>query len=88
MKKSSVQKLSAWTGLIMVILFLIGTFKWRLSWWMFIDVFFWFMAAFACLVALYFSKANPAVAQKLNNISWVCVMLAIIAFGVEWALLY
>lgn len=78
--------------LIIVIILLGATFRWRreMAWWAFSDIFFLFMMAFSRLMSLTVRKINTRVASKLNTCSLVFLMLAIIALIAEgiayWAL--
>ncbi len=77
-------KLFAWLAFALVIVLLVTTFKMRVEWWAFIDVFFAFMAAFINLVSVTVSKINPKVSGMLNTWTFIFCILFIIAFIGEW----
>ncbi len=70
-----------WVGVLLavVILGICLTFTMRQVWWCFIDIFFFFMAAFLQLMSLIFAKASVKAAAKLQMIALVCLILAVLA---------
>lgn len=88
MKKFLQSKVTAWAAFILVLIFLVCSFKSRIEWWMFIDVFFLFMAAFVNLVVCYIRNINSPVARMLNNWSLIFGLLFILAFIGEWIAAY
>lgn len=88
MKKFFQSKGVAWAAFVCVLIYLVATFKSRMAWWMFIDVFFIFMATFLNLVMCYVRKVNRFVAKKLNTWTLVFGLLFILAFIGEWIALY
>ena len=88
MSKFWQSKGAAWAAFIVVLIFLVATFRHRSEWWMFIDVFFIFMAAFLNLVVTYVKNINRPVAMKLNNCAFVSGILFLISFFAEWAAFY
>lgn len=69
--------------LIIVVVFIIITFKNRTHWWTFFDAFFMFMAVFAQLMAITLEKMNKFAAKKLEIIVLVMLVLMIIALVAE-----
>lgn len=88
MKKFFQSKASAWAAFIFVLIYLVATFKMRMAWWMYMDVFFIFMAAFLNLVVCYIRNINRPVAQTLNNWALIFGLLFIAAFIGEWIAVY
>lgn len=80
MKQFFQSKGAAWAAFIFVLFYLVVTFKSRIAWWMFIDVFFIFMAAFLNLLMCYIRKINRPVADKLNTWTFIFGILFIFAF--------
>jgi hypothetical protein len=70
-----------WVGVLLavVILGICLTFTMRQVWWCFIDIFFFFMAAFLQLMSLILAKASVKAAAKLQMIALVCLILAVLA---------
>ena len=70
-----------WVGVLLavVILGICLTFTMRQVWWCFIDIFFFFMAAFLQLMSLILAKAGVKAAAKLQMIALVCLILAVLA---------
>lgn len=66
---------------------IILTFKMRTEWWMFIDIFFLFMAVFSHLMAQSIRKLIPASAKTLDKIALVIFILFIIALITETTLI-
>lgn len=77
----SVFQSKTWVGVILALIVLgIGlTFSSRHSWWCFIDIFFFFMAAFMQLMSLVLAKTGAATTAKLQLIAIVCGILGIVA---------
>ena len=86
MKNFFSSKGAAWTAFILVLIYLVATFKSsvRIAWWAYADVFCIFMATFLNLVMSYIRKVNRIVAQKLNTWAFIFGMLFIVAFIAEW----
>ncbi len=70
-----------WVGiaLIVIIVIICLTFTLRVTWWSYIDVFFFFMAAFCQLIAVTLGVKIPQVGAKLSMIAFLCAVLGIIA---------
>lgn len=88
MKKFFQSKGAAWAAFILVLIYLVTTFKMRMAWWMYIDVFCIFMASFLNLMICYVRNINPPVAQKLNNWVFIFGILFVLAFIGEWCAFY
>lgn len=84
MKKLLKSKAVAAILLILVVVSIICSFKVRTAPWMFIDVFFLFMAAFTHLMALIISKFSIPSSKTLENIALVCGILFVLAFIGEY----
>lgn len=69
--------------LIIVVVFIIMTFKSRTHWWTFFDAFFSFMAVFSQLMAITLEKTNKFAAKKLEIIALVMLVLMIVALVAE-----
>ena len=78
-------KACALGALVLVVLLIIFTFSMRkFAWWMFIDIFFFFMAAFNHLIALSIANLNQFASKKLDNLAMLMLILAVIAFIAEF----
>lgn len=84
MNKLLKSKIAAWLAFALVILILCLTFRVRLAWWAFFDVFFLFMASFCHLAAVMLSAINGVVSRKLDKCAFWALVLAVIAFIGEW----
>ena len=88
MKKFMQSKGAAWAAFILVLVYMVVTFRMRMfAWWMYIDVFFIFMSAFMNLLVCYLRKINSYVARKLNTWGFVFGLLFVVALVVEYILL-
>lgn len=76
----------AWGGVLLVVIILVSTFTFRPVWWAFIDIFFFFLAAFCHAVACTFSRMNPPASSRLDKLALVCGILAVVAMIVEYVL--
>lgn len=75
----------AWGAFLLIIIIIALTFTYRKpAWWMFIDVFFAFMAAFCNLMSLYIRKLNVTASNRLNTAAMVMVVLTLLALIGEW----
>ncbi len=88
MKRFFQSKGAAWAAFILVLIYLVATFKMRIAWWFYIDVFCIFMAAFLNLLVVYLRNINRFVAQKLNTWAFVFGLLFLFAFIGEWIAAY
>lgn len=81
-------KQAAWLAFVLVLVYMVVTFKFRMEigWWMYIDIFFIFMAAFMNLLICYLRKINPFVARKLNTFAFLFGLLFLVALIAEWAI--
>lgn len=86
MKNPLQSTLVAWIALVVVVIVIIITFQYRQAWWSFIDLFFAFMMVFCQLVGLYISKFNSYAGRRLQNIAFICMVLMVLAFIVEYIL--
>ncbi len=84
--KSLLQSKAATAGaLVLCIISIILTFTIRKEqWWMFIDIFFIFMAIFSHFMALTIVKLNDVAARKLDAIAFWLLIVGVIAFFAEW----
>lgn len=76
----------AWIAMAIVVIVIITTFQYRQAWWSFIDLFFAFMMVFCQLAGLYIKKFNMYAGKKLQSISFICLVLMVLAFIVEYIL--
>ena len=88
MKRVLKSKLTAWLAFALVVVLLVVTFRMRVVWWAFIDIFFAFMATFVNVLSVSVCRINPVVADKLNTAAFILGILFIVSFVVEWALFY
>ena len=72
-------KKTAWCALLLIILIIALTFRSRMAWWSFFDVFFAFMMIFCQLVAVYLTKYSPVASRKLQICAAVFGVLMILA---------
>lgn len=64
-----------------MILVIIFTFSLRkAAWWMFIDIFFAFMAVFCHMMALTIERLNNVASAKLDKAALWMLILAVVAF--------
>lgn len=77
----SVFQSKIWAGVILALIVSgIGlTFSSRHSWWCFIDIFFFFMAAFMHLMSLVLAKTGASTTAKLRLIAIISCLLGILA---------
>ncbi|MCM1005749.1 MAG: hypothetical protein NC402_05565 [Prevotella sp.] len=69
---------------LVAVIFIIGfTFTQRVTWWSFIDVFCFFMAAFTQLMALTLGAKIPSAGKKFSVIALVFAIAGIVALIVE-----
>lgn len=82
-KKSLIKsKIFAWVALGLIIAVLILSMvlpDGRKEWWQMIDIFFYFMAAFSHLAALYLEKMSVAASRQLDKIAFIFGVLGILA---------
>lgn len=76
-------KLWAAIYLLIVIIFIVVTFKMRQAWWCYFDIFFAFMAMFCHLMATIFQKLIPAEARRLDKIALGMIVATIISLIAE-----
>ncbi|MDE5902165.1 MAG: hypothetical protein K2H21_02990 [Muribaculaceae bacterium] len=100
MKKFMQSKGAAWAAFILVLVYMVVTFRMRADlcskmdieggagWWMYIDMFFIFMSAFLNLLVCYLRNLNAYVARKLNTWSLVFGLLFVAALIGEYVALY
>lgn len=74
----------AWIALAIVVIVIVTTFEYRQAWWSFFDLFFAFMMVFCQLISLYIKRFNPYAGKKLQVIAFIFLILAVIAFIVEY----
>lgn len=85
MNKLLQSKLFTAAALALCILSIILTFSIRKEqWWMFIDIFFIFMAIFSHLMSLTIVKLNEPASRKLDIVAFRFLILGVIAFIAEW----
>lgn len=78
-------KICAIGALILCIIVIILTFSVRKEqWWMFIDIFFVFMAIFSHLMALTIERLNVSASRKLDTIAFWMLAIGVVAFIGEW----
>lgn len=77
-------KSAAWIALILILAVLVLNVFVKDKWWSFIDIFFGFMMVFCHLVSLYIEKFNKVSSGKLEVIAFICGILMIVAFIVEY----
>lgn len=78
-------KICAIGALILCIIVIILTFSIRKEqWWMFIDIFFVFMAIFSHLMALTIERLNAKASRKLDTIAFWMLIIGVVAFIGEW----
>lgn len=80
-------KLFTYIMLAITVVAIIFTFKIRTEWWMFIDIFFLFMAVFSHLMAQSIKKLIPASAKTLDKIALILFIVFFIALTTEIILL-
>ena len=76
----------AWVALAVVVIVIILTFEYRQAWWSFFDLFFAFMMVFCQLAGLYIKRFNPFAGKRLQMIAFIFMVLAVLAFIVEFIL--
>lgn len=69
--------------LILVVAVICFTYRLRTEWWCFIDVFFFFMAAFLQLMSLFIARTIPSAGRTLSRMAFFSAILAIIALIAE-----
>lgn len=79
MKRILNSKEGAWVGFVLVLVYLVVSFKYSTAWWGLTDVFFFFMATFSHLIAVNLRSLNPYVSKKLDVIGFWMMVLGIIA---------
>lgn len=85
MNKILNSKAAAMGALVLVVIVIILTFSIRKeAWWMYIDIFFIFMAVFSHLMALTIQKLNSVASRKLDKIAFWMLILGVVAFIGEW----
>lgn len=80
-------KLYVGLALLLVIVIICVTFALRVTWWSFIDVFFFFIAAFCQLMALTLGARIPPAGAKLSMIAFASMILGVLALigeGIAW----
>ena len=83
-------KLYVGIALIIVIALICVTFKLRVTWWSFIDIFFFFIAAFSQLMALTLGAKIPPAGAKLSMIAFISLLLggvALIGEAIAWSMI-
>lgn len=84
-------KLYVGIALLVVIALICVTFKLRVAWWGFIDIFFFFIAAFSQLTALTLGARIAPVGAKLSMIAFLSLLLAVLALigeAIAWYMIY
>ena len=84
MKRLIKNKLTAFLAICLIIVVLILTFKLRTVWWGFIDIFFFFMAAFTHLVAVFIADRSPVESRTLDTFSFWMLIGAFVALLCEF----
>lgn len=84
MKNPLESTLVAWIALAIVVIVIVLTFQYRQYWWSFIDLFFAFMMVFCQLAGLYIKRFNNYAGKTLQNISFICMVLMVLAFIGEY----
>jgi hypothetical protein len=70
-------------ALVIVVLYIIITFRLITEWWLIIDKFFAYMAAFAHFAALYMEKFSFKAYKKLDKVAFWCTIIFVISLVVE-----
>lgn len=86
MAKLIESKIIAWCAMILVVALIVFSFLLHTPWWGFCAIFFLFLGVFSHMVSLYLSKINNLIGRKLETCAFVCLILAIIGFIVEYIL--
>lgn len=86
MKNPLQSTIVAWIALLIVVIVIITTFEYRQAWWSFFDLFFAFMMVFCQLAGLYIKRFNPFAGKRLQTIAFIFLVLAVLAFIVEYIL--
>ena len=84
MSKILNSKSVAWGVFLIVLILMVCTFKLRVEWWMFFDIFFAFMMIFCHVIALVIEKYNKFATAKLERIAVVMGILTVFSFIGEW----
>lgn len=84
MTKLKESKLTAWIGLLLVVVLIVLSFLLHTPWWGFIAIFFCFLGIFSHLAALYLKKMSAAASGKLETVALVCIIIAVIGFIAEY----
>lgn len=79
-------KIMAWGSLVIIMAWMVVTVTHEVAWWGYIDVFMGFMAVFSHLASIYLVKVSPMASKRLDTIAMVFIILALIAFIVEYIL--
>lgn len=77
-------KAIAWAAFALVLVVLVASFKLRMQWWEFIDIFFAFVATFSHIVALTIEKLNSRASRQLDTAAFLSLVLAIVAFIAQY----
>lgn len=80
-------KAVAWCAMVLVVAMVVLTMFLRVPWYAMIAEFFCFLAVFSHLASLYLCRMSAAAAVKLEKSALVCIIIAVIAFIVEYFLL-
>lgn len=83
---SSKKTLLALLALIVIIVYIAVTFRWRreLGWWAFADCFILFMSVFTWLMSLLVARMIPHSGKVLSNMALVFGVLFVIALIAEY----
>lgn len=84
MKKLLQSKVLAWCAFLLVFIVIIVSYSMRSAWWMFIDIFFAFLATFCHLMAVNFAKISRSASKNLDLAAAVCGLLFVLSFIVEF----
>lgn len=77
-------KPTAWVAMALVVVSIVLCFLLHTPWWGFISIFFCFLGVFAHLASLYLKKMSAIASAKLETCAFVCIILAVIGFIVEY----
>lgn len=88
MKKILKSKAMAWIVMLLVVVVIGITFRFRTHWWAFIDIFMAFMMCFCHLASLYLQKMSRIASAKMENAAFIFGLLTVISFLVEFFVLH
>lgn len=86
MAKLLESKFTAWTAMVLTLALIVLSFCLHTPWWGFIALFFLFIAVFMHIMSLYLRKISAAIGKKMDNCSFVCLILSLLAFITEYIL--